>query len=103
MDGPNQPLWYQHLVDLKTPTDVDTISQTVASVLKDIRRHGSESISLNIACHAPVNAAHLICVLRTTYTWRHKIYDWHAALTAAPAILRAQGIDPELELHGLNK
>lgn len=96
-------LWRQHLLDKTAPTDVDAISETVASVFDAIYDFGPSHIDLRSLDVDRVNAEHLVAVLRCTFNLRAEVPGWKAGLRAARYLLPKVDLEPDLVLKGLDQ
>jgi len=95
--------WRTQLLDPTSNTDVDSISETVDSVLEAATNFGPSHVDLASLDLSYANAEHLVAVLRATFVWREQIPGWKAALAAAPDTLRRFGLDPAAVLQGLDE
>lgn len=75
--------WNRHVINPGSPTDVDSITETVEAVLKFIDAYGPESLSLKNITNAPFQVEHLAAVLRLSSTWSYRVPGWNDALREA--------------------
>ena len=95
------PLWLKNASNESISTDVDSLSDTAADVIDNIRRIGVDSIDLSILKEDSINVEHLLTVLRVTYSIRENIIGWNKSLAMAESITRKMNLDSNDLLYGL--
>lgn len=93
--------WEMYLYDVDASVDVDDISETVDAVLEVVSQFGPSGINFSELRTDDVNGEHLAAMLRTTFTWRHRVTGWHAALGVAERALNKAHVEPTEALFGL--
>ncbi len=93
--------WQRHLFDINASADVDTLSETVESVLDVLAELGPAAIDLTGLSARNVQGEHLAAVLRATATWDSQTPGWFDALQVAKLALQREKIDPLDALYGL--
>lgn len=96
-------VWRQHLLNKESSTDVDTISETVDSVLEAVAFLGASRIDLEHIDLPNTNMEHLVAILRSTFSWRRELPGWHAALAVARELLNQGHINSDVVLQGLDE
>lgn len=93
--------WQRHVFDPSSPSNVDSLTDTVEAVLDFIAEFGPSSIALSGFQPTAVQGEHLAALLRASSTWRDEIPGWHDALGVARAAIELAGLDPNDALFGM--
>lgn len=94
-------LWQKHVLNSKSDTDIEQLSETVEFVLTALAEEGVDSLFFGGMSPEKVQPEHLATLLRSTYSWKNDIEGWDDALLVAVESMTINDIDPKDALYGL--
>lgn len=94
-------LWKRHVLEPNAPSDVDSLTETVETVMDYVADFGPGALDLSGLNPAGVQCEHLAAVLRATSLWQDDVHGWHEALMVAQEACERAGQDAEDVLFGM--